>query len=246
MAINIQKEFKKEDFLVRTVFYNNEVWFIAKDIIDCLGHTNITQALKHCEDAKGCTKIKVLTKGGEQDTIIINETNLYLLMMKSKKTKAKDFRIWIAGAILPSIRRDGKYEVQNGSDDNLLRHLNIEIQKQNVKVINAIKNKEGGIQALREYHNEICKVHTGLSATEIKKIAKDSGKFKSKVYNSAREVIRVTDKSIAGSMSITDQLSKANKEKSIKEIYEVSRLSIPLFRALEKSKLEHNFKELKK
>lgn len=244
---------------VEIIYINNQPHFKAKDICKILGFKNHHDAIKtHC-DTEGVASAEHLTKGGKQETIFINEANLYALIfnvpkkfqtdteeVKKRKDKAKLFQKWVFNEVLPTLRKTGKYESNANDKDNLLRHLNIEIQKQNVKIINGIKNKEGGIPALKEYHNEICKLHTGKTATELKEIAKKSGMFNSKVYNSAREVVRSVNKPLAGSMSITDQLAKANKGKSLREIYEISRLSIPLFRALDESDLEHNFEELKK
>lgn len=250
-------KFRTED--VEIVYINNEPYFKAKDVCSILGFKNHHSAVKtHC-DLEGVASAKGLTITGEKISNYINEQNLYALIFnvpkkfakdteKTKliKDKAKDFQKWVFKEVLPTLRKTGKYEINKDDENNLLRHLDINIQKQNVKMINSIKFKQGGVESLRDYHNELCKVHTGKTASEIKKIAKETGKFKSKVYNSAREVIRSVDKSIAASMSVTDQLAKINKDKSIKEIYQVSKLSIPLFQALEKSNLTHNFEELNK
>lgn len=244
---------------IEIIYINNQPYFKAKDVCTVLGFKNHTNAVKtHC-DKKGVASQKSLTMGGEQVINYINEPNLYALIfnvpktfktdtegVKKVKERARLFQDWVFSEVLPSIRKTGKYELQQKLDDNLLRHLNTEIQKQNVKMINAVKIQEGGVGSVKNYHNEICKLHTGMTATEIKRKAKECGKFKSNVYNSARQVIREGSKSVAASMSVADQLAKANHTKPIEEICKIAKLSIPLFKAIEESGVEHNFAELKK
>ena len=203
--ITFTTDFEYQNHKVRTVNYNNEIWFVAKDLIDGMGHTNITQALKHCEDEKGLTKIKLLTKGGEQSTIIINEANLYLLLMSSKKEMAKVFRLWISKDVLPSIRKTGQYSIAKKITPE--EHAKREIQVQNSKIINRINLDNGGVEEIKGYCVESCKKITGKRPSEWKKIGKDIG-LKSKQYSSGKEVLRNIDglKKYACALSVSDNL----------------------------------------
>ena len=78
---------------------------------------------------------------------------------------------------------------------------------------------------------------------EIKELGKKKG-LKSEHTKSAKQVIRKIDPAKAGSMSLTDDLSSKNKDKALEEIFQVSKLSIPLFEAILNSGLKHNLKEL--
>ncbi|WNO30032.1 antirepressor protein [Oceanotoga phage vB_OteS-UFV02] len=102
--------FKNEEFgEIRTVVKDNEVWFVGKDVAGILGYSNTRKALiDHVDDEdKGVTKCD--TPGGKQDLIIINESGLYSLILKSKLPNAKQFKRWVTSEVLPSIRKHGAY-----------------------------------------------------------------------------------------------------------------------------------------
>lgn len=94
---------------VRTMVIGNEVWFVGKDIAECLGYSNTSDALnKHVEDEdKDIAKCDTL--GGKQNLTIINESGLYSLVLSSKLPSAKQFKRWITSEVLPSIRKNGMY-----------------------------------------------------------------------------------------------------------------------------------------
>ena len=48
----------------------------------------------------------------DKNTIFINESGLYSLIMSSKKQEAKQFKHWVTSEVLPSIRKTGKYEME--------------------------------------------------------------------------------------------------------------------------------------
>lgn len=72
------------------------------------------------DEDKGVTKI--MTPGGRQKMIIINESGLYSLILSSKLDSAKKFKKWVTNEVLPSIRKNGGYIYgqENMSEDELL------------------------------------------------------------------------------------------------------------------------------
>jgi len=85
-----------------------EPWWVAKDICRILEHTNPTMATEYLDDdEKGVSK--VYTPGGEQEMVIISESGLYTLLIRSNKLQAKPFRRWVTHEVLPSIRKTGAY-----------------------------------------------------------------------------------------------------------------------------------------
>ena len=107
-----------DDSLVKFEFENQPVrvigeHFVAKDICDVLGLSDANKAtLTLDEDEKGTSIIR--TPGGNQQMIVVNESGLYTLIFKSRKSAAKRFRKWVTAEVLPSIRRTGQYSVANG------------------------------------------------------------------------------------------------------------------------------------
>lgn len=101
--------FKSEKFgKVRVVTRDNEPWFVAKDVCDCLELGNVSKALERVdEDEKGITSSD--TPGGTQDMLIISEPGLYSLILGSRKPEVKEFKRWVTHDVLPSIRQNGGY-----------------------------------------------------------------------------------------------------------------------------------------
>jgi prophage antirepressor-like protein len=53
----------------------------------------------------------VTTPGGVQEVVIINESGLYSLILRSRRPEAKAFKKWVTSEVIPSIRRTGAYVV---------------------------------------------------------------------------------------------------------------------------------------
>lgn len=94
---------------VRILMRNNEPWFVAKDVCDCLEINNSRQALSRLDaDEKSSVILNDGTPGNPEKSVV-NEYGLYSLVMSSRKPEAKEFRRWITHEVLPSIRMHGAY-----------------------------------------------------------------------------------------------------------------------------------------
>jgi len=94
---------------VRTVIIDGEVWFVASDVCMVLGYKKPNNAIRtHCKE-KGTLKQGIPTKGGRQEVVLINEPNVYRLILKSRLPKAELFEEWLLGEVLPAIRKTGGY-----------------------------------------------------------------------------------------------------------------------------------------
>lgn len=92
---------------VRIILQDNEPWFVAKDVCDCLEHTNTTMALQRLDDDERAK----LNLGRQGETNVINEYGLYSLVLSSRKPEAKEFKRWITHEVLPSLRKYGTYSM---------------------------------------------------------------------------------------------------------------------------------------
>lgn len=95
---------------LRIIDRDGELWFVAKDVATALEYTNPTKAVNdHC---KGLTRRSPLqTSGGIQELRIINEADLYRLIIGSTMPEAARFEKWVFEKVLPSIRKTGSYSV---------------------------------------------------------------------------------------------------------------------------------------
>ena len=107
--------FSNPDFgAIRTIEFNNEVYFIATDVCNALDISDTSKAVSRLDaDEKGATSI--LTPGGKQNMLIVNEFGLYSLVLSSRKQEAKAFKRWITHEVLPSIRKTGGYSKPNAT-----------------------------------------------------------------------------------------------------------------------------------
>lgn len=108
--------FKFNSNEVRTVIKDGEPWFVAKDVTDVLEIKNTTDAVKRLEDEE-VARFNLGGLSGEAN--IVNESGLYSLIMASRKPEAKQFKRWVTGEVLPSIRKHGAYM----TEDVLLKSL---------------------------------------------------------------------------------------------------------------------------
>ena len=101
--------FEKAEFgKVRIVMRNGEPWFVARDVAEALGYTWSGSRFSHVpEEWKGMTS--VVTPGGEQEMLVISEPGLYFFLGRSDKPAALPYQKWIAGDVVPTIRKTGHY-----------------------------------------------------------------------------------------------------------------------------------------
>ncbi|MDE7064814.1 MAG: hypothetical protein K2O70_05000, partial [Desulfovibrionaceae bacterium] len=85
--------------------------FVAKDVALALGYEwNGKARIAHVpEEWRGVTS--VVTPSGMQEMLTLSEQGLYFFLGRSDKPKALPFQKWLAGEVLPTIRKAGRYEM---------------------------------------------------------------------------------------------------------------------------------------
>lgn len=105
--------FKNEMFgEVRTLTNEKgETFFIGKDVASALGYKNPSNALQIHVDSEDKTSYLIQVSGSnyKTNTLFINESGLYSLVLSSKLPQAKDFKRWVTSEVLPQIRQTGGY-----------------------------------------------------------------------------------------------------------------------------------------
>ncbi|MCZ4053246.1 hypothetical protein NAI64_05835 [Oxalobacter sp. OxGP1] len=102
--------FSFENFPVRAINRNGEIWFVAADVCAVLDIKNPRDAVSTLDDDEKDVGITD-TLGGKQKSTIINESGLYALILRSRKPEAKRFRKWVTSEVLPAIRKTGSYSL---------------------------------------------------------------------------------------------------------------------------------------
>lgn len=107
---NEVKLFENVEFgKVRTIQdEQGEIWFVAKDVAEALEYTWSGTRVSHVpQEWRGMTS--VVTPSGTQEMITLSEQGLYFFLGRSDKPKALPYQKWIAGEVMPTIRKTGVY-----------------------------------------------------------------------------------------------------------------------------------------
>lgn len=121
--------FNFENHEVRSLLINGEPWFVGKDVADILGYLKPLDAISRHVDEDDSVKHGLTDSLGRvQNTIIINESGLYSLVLSSKLPSAKKFKRWVTSEVLPTLRKTGQYQVKELSGQELMAKALIEAQ----------------------------------------------------------------------------------------------------------------------
>lgn len=119
--MNDLRIFSNEEFgEVRTVIENGEPMFCLTDICKALELTQPSKVKERLNE-KGVNTIPTLTKGGTQKLLYINEGNLYKAIFQSRKESAERFTDWVTSEVLPSLRKNGSYQMKPMSPEEMMR-----------------------------------------------------------------------------------------------------------------------------
>lgn len=123
-----------------------EPWFVAKDVCDILGHSNVSMALDRLDDDER-SKFNL---GRQGETNIVNEAGLYVLVLGSRKPEAHEFKRWVTHEVLPQIRRTGGYipTSESDSDEDIMARAVLVAQKTIERKNQQLQAKDAQIKAL--------------------------------------------------------------------------------------------------
>ena len=112
--------FANEEFgVIRTLLIEGQPWFVGKDVAEVLGYSDPSATIsKKCkykrkEMIAHCQNDKVV----KTQTTLINEGDLYRLIIGSKLPSAQKFEEWVMDEVLPQIRKTGGYIPLYEDDD---------------------------------------------------------------------------------------------------------------------------------
>jgi len=147
--------FEYDHKLMRTVVVDGNLWFVAKDVCDMLDIANTGNALARLADSmKGIHTVDTL--GGPQEMSVVNEAGVYKIAFTSRKPEAEAFTDFVAGTILPTIRKTGQYQIRPMTPAELI-----------AAQARLLVDQERRINAVEEYQRETAaRVERIAEATE--------------------------------------------------------------------------------
>ncbi|WP_369210808.1 Bro-N domain-containing protein [Xylella fastidiosa] len=96
---------------MRVVMRDGNPWFVATDVMGALDYaatSNPARVTEHIP-AEWVRVNPIHTNAGERKALCLAEPGLYFFLGRSDKPKALPFQKWLAGEVLPSIRKTGGY-----------------------------------------------------------------------------------------------------------------------------------------
>lgn len=150
--------FKNHDFgCIRTIVIDGEVWFVGKDVSAALGYSAQANAIKKHVREEDKRVVEMMTNGGKQRVIVINEPGMYSLTLLSKLPSAQYFQRWITHDVIPAAKSivcslehihfsgeiDGLVYAQNGLAVTTSRKIASIFLLDHSEVLKLIDNKRG-------------------------------------------------------------------------------------------------------
>lgn len=175
------KVFENKEFgKVRTVLRGGEPYFVGKDVASILGYAKPLNALAmHVDEDDSLKQGLIDSMGRTQETIFINESGLYSLILSSKLPSAKKFKRWVTSEVLPTIRKTGGYVANEELFVNTYLpnadSATKELFKLNLQTIRQLNEKIEKDKPLVDFANHIQVSDDCISMSAMAKLAAKNG-----------------------------------------------------------------------
>ena len=183
---------------IRTLAIEGEPYFVGKDVADILGYQNGSRDINRHVDEEDRHKEMIFDGNQYKETITINESGLYSLILSSKLPKAKEFKHWVTSEVLPTIRKHGAYMTDQKAaaivtDKNaladLLQQAAYQLKEKDVKIERLTAELEVSSKKAT-YLDLIVETKDGMTATQV---AQDYG-LSAKKFNALLHALGVQRK----------------------------------------------------
>ena len=155
---NSLQVFNFENTQTRTIEENGEIWFVAKDVAQALDYSGaslnqVNNLFASVPDIWAAHKrIMVRSENGieqEREMLCLTEQGLYFFLGRSDKKKALPYQMWIAGDVVPSIRKHGMYATPTKIEEML------EDPDTLIKTLQALKSEREKSAKLEQQKQEL-------------------------------------------------------------------------------------------
>lgn len=164
---------------IRTVEIDNKPYFIASDVAKALGYSKPNNAISaHC---KYTLKQGIATKQGNMsEMVVIPESDVYRLIIRSKLPQADKFERWVFDEVLPSIRKHGGYisGQENLSDEELLAKALLVAQRKIAERDRVIQQQEEKIEEMKPkaiFADAVSASETSILIGDMAKLLRQNG-----------------------------------------------------------------------
>jgi len=132
---------------IRTLEIDGDPWFVGRDMASALGYKKPYDAVINHVDKDDTLKQGIMDNlGRNQQTILINESGMYALIIMSDLPSAKKFKHWITREVIPSLRKTGSYNLPPLSTNEMM----LQIAQNAVELERQLKAQNEEISILKE------------------------------------------------------------------------------------------------
>lgn len=166
--MNELQVFTNQEFgSIRVLEINGSPWFVGKNVAEKLGYVDPNKAIAMHVEEEDKLNDKTASSLGQRGGWLINESGLYSLILSSKLPNAKRFKRWVTSEVLPSIRKNGGYILnqENMSNEELLARALLVTKK-------IIEDKDKEIERMKPKEEFFDTVADSKDAVDIGKAAK--------------------------------------------------------------------------
>ena len=161
---------------IRVLEIKNEPWFVGKDVATVLGYANASKAVStHCKHIR--KEMIAHSQNGnvvKTQTSLINEGDLYRLIISSKLPNAEKFESWVFDEVLPQIRKTGGYipTNENMTDEEIMAKALLVAQKTIENKNKLIESQNKRIEEMKPKEIFADAVSTSTDTILVGKLAK--------------------------------------------------------------------------
>ena len=175
------KIFENEEFgSVRTLEINGKPYFVGKDVTDILGYQNGSRDINRHVDEDDREKVMIFDGNQDKESIIINESGLYSLILSSKLPTAKKFKHWVTSEVIPSIHKNGGYIAgqETLSDEELMAKALLVANNKIAERDRIIEQKQARIEQMKPkeiFADAVATSHTSILVGDLAKLICQNG-----------------------------------------------------------------------
>ena len=172
--------FENEQFgNVRGINIDGEGWLVGKDVAELLGYKNTRDALSKHVDEEDKSEVAIHDGRQNRNMVVINESGLYSLVLRSKLPQAKKFRRWVTSEVLPQIRQTGGVVVEGREEefitnyfpsfsDDVKKAMTLDLYHKNQEYKKQLEAQKPKV----DYYDKVLQCDNLLTTTQV---AKDLG-----------------------------------------------------------------------
>lgn len=172
---NLQVFNKSELGQVRVIGDKDNPLFCLRDVCDILGIVNNsdvkTSIIKEFGDDLDLIYPISDNLGRQQNATFITEPQLYFILIRSDKPKARPFRQWVVNDVLPQIRKTGSYNHQ--APKNMVEALELALNQ--ARQIAELNNKIEANKPKVAFADSVASSSDTISVGQMAKLIQQNG-----------------------------------------------------------------------